>query len=408
MYMTFFSCCLSSRAVASEMTNFSSYIPALAEEIGTAYVDEVPADESQVPADQGTQVPAQTQDTETTTIDTSSGESEEASQAKPVTDTTQTPAEEPTAAPAAEPVSEPETDPTEEPVVEPTAAPTEEPVVEPTEEPVVEPTAEPTEEPVVEPTAEPTEEPVAEPTAEPTEEPVAEPTAEPTEEPEAEATQEPEAMTLTGLSADQETVNVGDTVTFTFQSTGAETVTWTAGEASGTAEGGAFTWTPSESGVYTVTVTAKRGEETLVASTVVTVRDGELAVTAQAATAYGVANEKAIRFDAAVTGGVKPWVVSYTIEANGEQVYASEVLTDTIEYMPVAYGVHTLKVKATDAAGAAAEAVVSVPVAVNERESEGQWNLPVLSSELNAAQKLAAVAQSQLGYAGKDKNFINR
>jgi hypothetical protein len=72
--------------------------------------------------------------------------------------------------------------------------------------------------------------------------------------------------------------------------------------------------------VYTVTVTAKRGEETLVASTVVTVRDGELAVTAQAATAYGVANEKAIRFDVAVTGGVKPWVVSYTIEADGEQV----------------------------------------------------------------------------------------
>ena len=112
-----------------------------------------------------------------------------------------------------------------------------------------------------------------EPTAAPAgEEPVE---GEPAEEEEAE---EEEVFSLDGLTSDAASVFVNETIHFKYNATGAERVEFAVKAndgtvvASGEAADGAFEWTPGEPGDYLVSVTAFKGEDTLLASMTVNAR----------------------------------------------------------------------------------------------------------------------------------------
>lgn len=150
------------------------------EEILVEADDTLVADETEAPAEEATQAPAE--ETEATDAPTA-----EPTEAPEVTDA-------PTAEPTEEPTEAPEV--TDAPTAEPTEAPAEAP--EASEEPTAEATEEPTEEiPEVtqEPTAEPTETP-AEELPEMTEEPTEEATEEPTETPAIEETEDDGEVTV--------------------------------------------------------------------------------------------------------------------------------------------------------------------------------------------------------------------
>lgn len=98
-----------------------------------------------------TETPAETDDPEQQTGDTSVQEST----TEPTDTLTQEPTTEPTDAPTQEPTTDPTDTPTQEPTTEPTDTPTQEPTTEPTDTPTQEPTTEPTTEPTQEPTAPP-------------------------------------------------------------------------------------------------------------------------------------------------------------------------------------------------------------------------------------------------------------
>ena len=323
---------------------------------------------------------------------------------------TEAPAEEPTEAPAEEPTEAPAEEPTEAPAEEPTEAPAEEPTEAPAEEPTEAPAEEPTEAPAEEPTEAPAEEPTEAPTAAPTEAPTAAPTEEPTPEP----TEVPFA--LGKLSASKTEATVGETIAFSFDVTGAESVTWSVSRgseilAAGEAWNGSFTWQAAISGAFTVTVKATKGDQTLEQNIGVTVREGELKAAVSSSALYGVVNEKAIDFTVAISGGVQPWSVSYAVETDGATVFTADNLSsyDNISYMPTAFGATKLVLTVVDAAGASVTAASNViPVAVNERETASQWEatLPRLTADMTEIDRLVAVAKSQLGYRENARNFI--
>ena len=323
---------------------------------------------------------------------------------------TEAPAEEPTEAPAEEPTEAPAEEPTEAPAEEPTEAPAEEPTEAPAEEPTEAPAEEPTEAPAEEPTEAPAEEPTEAPTAAPTEAPTAAPTEEPTPEP----TEVPFA--LGKLSASKTEATVGETIAFSFDVTGAESVTWSVSRgseilAAGEAWNGSFTWQAAISGAFTVTVKATKGDQTLEQNIGVTVREGELKAAVSSSALYGVVNEKAIDFTVAISGGVQPWSVSYAVEADGATVFTADNLSsyDNISYMPTAFGATKLVLTVVDATGATVTAASNVIlVAVNERETASQWEatLPRLTADMTEIDRLVAVAKSQLGYRENARNFI--
>ncbi|MCR5552501.1 MAG: CHAP domain-containing protein, partial [Oscillospiraceae bacterium] len=306
----------------------------------------------------------------------------------------------------------------------PAAAPVETPQEAPAEPPAAGGTDDSQGEPAEAPQTEPAEAPQAEPADETTDDTQDEPQPEAGEQSEqtgdasegaGEAAQEnAAALALSGLKADAESAAVGQTIRWTFEASGAESVSWKAVGADGATAGqgdcedGAFTWTPAESGIYTVTVTASAGEQSLTEDAKITVRDGALSVSVTPGARYGVANEKEIDFAIALTGGVKPWSVSAEIGVGGEIVTTLTEVPGTVHYMPLAFGVHTFTLIATDAEGTVATASASVPVAVNEREKAADWQkgFPTLRADQTYAEKLIAIADSQLGYAESERNFI--
>lgn len=135
--------------------------------------------------------------------------------------------------------------------------------------------------------------------------------------------------------------------------------------------------------------------------------DTTLHVSTKASCQYGVVGSKSISFKLSLSGGVAPYKVSITI-SNGGTVYSTDEWKDSVSITPSSFGTHTLRVTVTDALGNSDSDSASVPVAVNERESEEDWKrtLPQLTEGMTRAERLLAVARSQLGYKESKRNFI--
>lgn len=166
---------------------------------------------------------------------------------------------------------------------EPTTEPTAEPITEVTVEPTIEATVEPTTEASVEPTSEITVEPMAEATVEPTTEITVEPTDEATIEPTAEPQDDETA--LLGALTGTERMLVGEEGAWHIDIDRVDAASYAVCMPDGTivAEGalpvdGAvdFSQRFDESGLYTVRVTAVRGEESADVEMTLAVSAGEM------------------------------------------------------------------------------------------------------------------------------------
>ena len=111
---------------------------------------------------------------------------------------------------------------------------------------------------------------------------------------------------------------------------------------------------------------------------------------------------------APITGGVEPYTVHYSIDCNGAVVYTADEPTEVVRYYPFAMGIHTLTVTVTDAEGSVATARVGMHVAVREQENPRVWTRTLTKFEegMNYAERLLAVAESQVGYKESDRDFI--
>ena len=260
-----------------------------------------------------------------------------------------------------------------------------------------------------------TEEPEATKEPKPTKEPEE---AEPTEEPEeAEPTEEPEPtkapkLKLKGLKADKKEVAPGDTLGFTLTVENAETVVWNAqrsdGEngGSGKVKNGSFKWKPKVSGVYTVTVNATAGEQTVSDSCTVIVRASKLKVTAKAETDYAQQGGKKLKYSIAVEGGCEPYTMEVAIKYKGKEIFTSKEFLTKVECKAEGYGDNKLTVVVTDALGKTAKGKATILSASNEKNEAPA--LPKLKSDMTFAEKVVAVAKSQQGYRESKENFIIR
>lgn len=309
--------------------------------------------------------------------------------------------------------------PAEAPKPAETAAETEAPKQE--EKPAENPTdapAENTPEPAAEnPTdapAENTPEPSAEPGPDETTAPEQTPAdgQEPAETPQ--ATEEPAAteaaLALYDLGADCGSAAPGQAVRVTYRAVGAQGVRWSAqrsdGNSAGSGEAGldGFTWTPDNSGVYTITVTAYNGDQTAIGNLAINVRSDGLQAFASPGVRYAMIGERALRFKLAVSGGTEPYTYSIVIEAKGKPVFTTDVFSDLITFKPKVFADHTLKLTVTDASGATAFAQSTIRVSTNE--TNDALPLPRLGRTMNFAERLVAVAKSQEGYSECADNFI--
>lgn len=140
---------------------------------------------------------------------------------------------------------------------------------------------------------------------------------------------------------------------------------------------------------------------------------GELAVEPENVQRYATANQKAIAYQASVSGGTAPYTVNIQVKLNGEVVYGEVKNLEAegefaFEYMPVEFGVHTVAVTVADSAEAQAEAVSDIPVAVNEYETAETWDKSVKGVSLTNdwAKDLVKIAKTQIGYEESQRNFI--
>ena len=197
---------------------------------------------------------------------------------------------------------------------------------------------------------------------------------------------------------------------FSYRTTGAESVKWhvqrSDGEASESGEAGpdGFSWTPGRSGVYTMAVTACAGKESTAMNAVVTVRAGGLKAEVKPGVRYAMIGERALRYELAVSGDVEPYTVRIVIEAKGKKVFAADVLSALVTFSPKVFADHTLKLTVTDAVGAGASAKATIRVSTNKTNEA--LKLPALAGGLNYAERLVAVAKSQVGYQESKENFI--
>ena len=311
------------------------------------------------------------------------------------------------------------------PTVEPDETATPEPAAEATVEPTAEATAEVTVEPTAETTAEATTEPTAEATVEATNEPTSEPTAEITVEPTAEATAEPtdvpqtDETALLGALTGTSRMLCGETGLWRIDLHGADAASYTVCMPDGTivAEGalpldGAvdFSRRLDESGLYTVRVTAMRGEESADA-------EMELAVSAGEMQAYAAALDRSCfggdetAFALGAQGGVAPVKRHVTVVQNGIIIYEADDPADEIRVSALTLEDVSdieLHIALTDACGETAEAAASLPCAVLKTETRAQWEASMAQVELTGVwpDDLLNIARSQLGYEESKLNFI--
>ena len=153
-----------------------------------------------------------------------------------------------------------------------------------------------------------------------------------------------------------------------------------------------------------MTVTAYRGKETVALNAVVTVRAGKLQANVKPGVRYAMIGERALRYQLAVSGGVEPYSFSIVIEAKGKKVYTADDFSETVTFKPGVFADHTLKLKVTDASGATASAKSTIRVSTNKTNEPPA--VPKLGQSMNYAERLIAVAKSQVGYRESDENFI--
>ena len=218
------------------------------------------------------------------------------------------------------------------------------------------------------------------------------------------------APELHSFTANSTSAALGETISFSYHTVNAQSVKWRVqrsdGSASESGEAGldGFSWTPARSGVYTVTVTAVNGEKTVSDSVTVTVRGESLQASVAPGVRYAMVGEKALRYKLSVSGGTEPYACSIVIETKGKPVYTSDAFSDMVSYKPKTSGDHTLKLTVTDASGASVSAQAVIPVATNE--TNDHLPLPKLRRGMNYAERLVAVAKSQVGYKESEDNFI--
>lgn len=323
------------------------------------------------------------------------------------------------------PTVEPDETATSEPAAEATVEPTAEATAEVTVEPTAETTAEATVEPTAEAAAKATTEPTAEATVEATNEPTSEPTAEITVEPSAEATAEPtdapqtDETALLGALTGTSRMLCGETGLWRIDLHGADAASYTVCMPDGTivAEGalpldGAvdFSRRLDESGLYTVRVTAMRGEESADA-------EMELAVSAGEMQAYAAALDRSCfggdetAFALGAQGGVAPVKRHVTVVQGGILIYEADDPADEIRVSALTLEDVSdieLHIVLTDACGETAEAAASLPCAVLKTETRAQWEASMAQVELTGVwpDDLLNIARSQLGYEESKLNFI--
>ena len=303
----------------------------------------------------------------------------------------------------------------------PTAAPDDTIAPASTTEPTTEATVEPTAEVTVEPTTEATVEPTAEVTVEPTTEATAEPTAEVTVEPTAEATAEPQddETALLGALTGTERMFIGEEGAWHIDIDRADAASYAVCMPDGTivAEGalpvdGAvdFSQRLDESGLYTVRVTAVRGEESADAEMTLAVSAGEMQAHAAALERSCFGGDEAA-FALGAQGGVAPVKRHVTVVQNGIIIYEADDPADEIRVSALTLEDVSdieLHITLTDACGETAEAAASLPCAVMKTETRTQWEASMAQVELTGVwpDDLMNIARSQLGYEESRLNFI--
>ncbi|MBQ3424115.1 MAG: CHAP domain-containing protein, partial [Clostridia bacterium] len=219
-------------------------------------------------------------------------------------------------------------------------------------------------------------------------------------------------LKLKGLKASKSEVKPGKTVKFSCTVENAKKVTWSAVRSDGLSGGsgkvkkGSFKWKPAESGVYTVTVKAKAGKQSESVSCTVIVRKSKLKVTAKAVTGYAMVGGEDLKYKLTVKGGCEPYSAKIAIQYKGKKIYTSDELEPEVVCKAKGYGKNKLTVSVTDALGDTVEAEAIIVSATNEKNHAP--SLPRLGSDMTFAERLVAVARSQLGYRESEENFIYR
>ncbi len=317
--------------------------------------------------------------------------------------------------PAEKPAETPTTPAEEKPADKPAEAPTTPAEEKPAETPAETPTT-PAEEKPKETTTSaddtPAETPATNPDAEPSTEPEEGTTTEPAEVPPGEPAPLPEVK-VSKLKPDKADILLGLEAHFTFHSENAESVEWSARRSDGL-DGGSgickddqFTWKPEQSGIYTVEVTAVGGDlSTTTEKCQLTVRAGKLVVKAKPAVTWARVGDEELIYDLSITGGVEPYDVTIEIEYKKRKIYTSKDVVDKVVCDAFGFGDHKLKLKVTDAVGATGsdEAVIK---ASDDKPDEAPA-LPKLNADMTLAERVVAVARSQVGYKESEHNFIVR
>ena len=304
-------------------------------------------------------------------------------------------------------------EPQEPAKVEETPQPTEVTTPAPVEEPASGPSEKPAETPEEAPTAEPTESPEETPEAT-----AAPETPEPSEEPE--ETEEPakeKTLKLENLTG-PERLLAGQEGEWSFAAEKAERLFFTLLKANGSQaarqelspESRSFRYAVPESGLYTVRVTAERGEgENLSVEQKLAVSAGELqaAVSTASRSCFG---GDTVAFALSAQGGVAPLKRSVTIWQGGENLLEEDNWTENelrVTARPVASNLY-LRLTVTDACGDRVEADQAVPCAVHTTETSRDWEATFASVHLSGRwpDDLLAIARTQLGYGESLTDFI--
>ena len=301
---------------------------------------------------------------------------------------------------------------------EPTIAPTEEKKedeagTEETPQPAQTENGDAAEEPAETPEA--SETPVEEPSVTETPTETAEPVGEETD-----GEQQPEKapMKIDALQG-PESLRAGQTGEWSFAAENAEKLVFTITKADGSTmarqelapESASFRYTLSASGLYTVRLTAVRGEESVSAERRLAVSAGELraAVNAGARSCFG---GDEVTFTLSSEGGVAPVTYSVAVYQGGATLLEESNRTEKqlrVSAMRTA-DVTTLYVRltVTDACGATAVADKALPCAVHTAETWEEWEATLADVRLSESwpEDLLAVARTQLGYLESTTDFI--
>ena len=302
----------------------------------------------------------------------------------------------PTPTPTAKPDRDVDEEPTELPTEEPTPAPTM--TVRPSESPSPAPTDSASPAPTETVTPVPSEDPTQEPTEQPTEEPTEGPTATPLP-----------PVTLSAVTPSSDRVIPGKKVSFSYTAQNAEIVTWSALRSdgvyggSGTATDGSFVWKPEVSGIYTVTVNATAGELTVSSSCQVTVRRSALKVSAKGESEYAVSGQSEMVFKLKISGGCEPYSCDIVVNYKDTKIFEAHEPMSEVVVQKQGYGKNVLEVVVTDALGETKRATASILSSGEERNDH--LPLPRLTRDMTFAEKVVAVAWSQVGYREMQETF---